>query len=133
MTSPITVADTDSVASPDHKYCCLPAELADQLVSIYRIMFPHDVVPDQFYEHVVRKLDDNAAQDQDLTALLSEGVKALSHQTKAAWTGLGSDTKGRPMIKAAIFIVALTTSIGSRKRSFNLCHEHSVLMTTPWW
>jgi hypothetical protein len=93
MTSPITVADTDSVASPDHKYCCLPAELADQLVSIYRIMFPHDVVPDQFYEHVVRKLDDNAAQDQDLTALLSEGVKALSHQTKAAWTGLSEEAR----------------------------------------
>jgi hypothetical protein len=41
-------------------------------------MFPHNGVPDEFYEHVVRKLDDKAAQNQNLPRFLCEGVEALN-------------------------------------------------------
>ena len=48
MSHPIKAADTGSVPSPDHNYRCLRTELAEQLVSIFRIMFPHDTLPDEF-------------------------------------------------------------------------------------
>ena len=56
-------------------------------------MFPHSTVPDEFYEHVVRELDDKAVQDQDLSGLLSNGVDALNHQEGRAWTGLLEEAK----------------------------------------
>ena len=37
------------------------------------------------------------------------------------------------MIKAVISIVASTTSIGSKERSFSLCHERSIWMTVAWF
>jgi len=77
MSHPIKAADTGSVPSPDHNYRCLRTELAEQLVSIFRIMFPHDTLPDEFYQHVIRKLDEKVAQDADLMRLVSEGVDAL--------------------------------------------------------
>ena len=49
-----------SGSSDIYKYHHLNAELVQQLVAIYRIMFPHNGVPDGFYEQVVRKLDDKA-------------------------------------------------------------------------
>jgi hypothetical protein len=36
------------------------------------------------------------------------------------------------MIKAVISIVASTTSIGSKERSFNLCRKHLIWMTVAW-
>jgi hypothetical protein len=56
-------------------------------------MFPHHGVPDEFYEHVVRKLDDKAAQDQDLPRFLSEGVETLNRQTGPSWTGLSEEAR----------------------------------------
>ena len=56
-------------------------------------MFPHCTVPDEFYEHVVRKLDDKAVQDQDLSGLLSNGVEALNRQTGCAWAGLSEEAR----------------------------------------
>ena len=56
-------------------------------------MFPHSTVPDEFYEHVVRKLDDKAVQDQDLSGLLSNGVEALNRQAGSAWTGLSEEAR----------------------------------------
>lgn len=44
-------------------------------------MFPHRDVYDEAYMHVVRKLDERAAQDQALAALLSDGVDALKWST----------------------------------------------------
>ena len=93
MSHPIKAADTGSVPSPDHNYRCLRTELAEQLVSIFRIMFPHDTLPDEFYEHVTRKLDEKVAQDADLMRLVSEGVDALNDQTGFAWKSLPSETK----------------------------------------
>src|SRR5208283_4676911 len=118
MNPPVGFTDPVSVASKVYKYHRFDPELVEQLVSIYRIMFPHNSIPDEFYEHVVRKLDDKAAQDQNLPSFLSEGVEA---------------TKDRPMIKADISIVASTTSIGSKERSFNLCHERLIWMTVAWF
>jgi hypothetical protein len=88
MNPPVGVTDPASVASEVYKYRYLHPELVEQLVSIYRIMFPHNGIPDEFYEHVVRKLDDKAAQDQNLPSFLSEGVEALNGRTGSAWTGL---------------------------------------------
>jgi hypothetical protein len=93
MNSPIKAADTGSVASPDQNYRCLPPELVGQLVSIYRTMFPHPGVPDEFYEHVVRKIDDKAAQDKELSCFLSDGVEALNRETGCAWIGLSDDAR----------------------------------------
>ena len=88
MKEPAGVTEPVSAASEHSKYQCLPQELVEQLVSIYRSMFPHSAVPDEFYEHVVRKLRDQVAYDRDLFGLLSNGVEALSRQAGCAWAGL---------------------------------------------
>jgi hypothetical protein len=93
MTPPIKAADTGSAPSPDHNYRCLRAELAEELISIFRTMFPHDTLPDEFYQHVTRKLDEKAAGDADLLHLVSEGVDALNDQTGFAWKSLPPETK----------------------------------------
>lgn len=67
--------------------------LVEQLVSLYRIMFPHDDVSDEAYEHVVQKLDERAAQDQDFARLISEGVESLNRETHHAWRNLPADVR----------------------------------------
>jgi hypothetical protein len=93
MKPAVGVTDPASAASEVYKYHRFHPELVEQLVSIYRIMFPHSGVPDEFYEHVVRKLDDKAAQDRDLPSFLSEGVESLNRQTGSTWTGLSEEAK----------------------------------------
>jgi hypothetical protein len=93
MNPPVGFTDPVSVASKVYKYHRFDPELVEQLVSIYRIMFPHNGIPDEFYEHVVRKLDDKAAQDQNLPSFLSEGVEALNGRTGSAWTGLSEEAR----------------------------------------
>jgi hypothetical protein len=93
MNPPVGFTDPASVASEVYKYHRLHPELAEQLVSIYRTMFPHSTVPDEFYEHVVRKLDDQATKDQDLSGFLSSGVEALNSQTGASWAGLSEEAR----------------------------------------
>ena len=93
MNPPPRATDPVSAASQVYKYRCLPRGLVEQLVSLYRTMFPHSTVPDEFYEHVVRKLDDKAVQDQDLSGLLSNGVEALNRQAGSAWTGLSEEAR----------------------------------------
>ena len=91
MNPPIGV--TVSESSDTYNYHHLDRELVKQLVAIYRIMFPHNGVPDGFYEHVVRKLDDKAAQNQDLARLLSEGIEALNGQIGSAWISLSEEAR----------------------------------------
>ena len=93
MNPPARATDPVSAASQVYKYRCLPRGLVEQLVSIYRTMFPHNTVPDEFYEHVVEKLDDKAAQDQDWFGFLSNGVEALNSQTGSEWTGLMEEAR----------------------------------------
>jgi hypothetical protein len=93
MNPPVAVANPSSMASEVYKYHRLHPELVGQLVSIYRIMFPHNGVPDEFYEHVVQKLDDKAEQNQDLSRFLSEGVEALNGQTGSAWISLSEEAR----------------------------------------
>jgi hypothetical protein len=93
MNPPVGVTVPVSVVSQVYKYHRLPPGLVEQLVSIYRTMFPHSTVPDEFYEHVVRKLDDKAALDQDLSGFLSDEVEALNSQTGTAWTGLSEEAR----------------------------------------
>jgi hypothetical protein len=83
---------TDPVPQVD-KYQRFCPKLGEQLVSIYRIMFPHNGVPDEFYEHVVRKLDDQAGQNQALSGFLSDGVEALNGQAGSAWTDLSEEAR----------------------------------------
>jgi hypothetical protein len=40
------------VQSEAYKYKYFNSELVDRLVAIYRVMFPHDGIPDEFYEHL---------------------------------------------------------------------------------
>ena len=91
--NPVGVTDPVAVASQAYEYHRLHPELVEQLVSIYRTMFPHGTVPDQFYEHVVRKLDDQAVQNQNLPRFLSKGVEALNGQTGSAWIGLSEEAR----------------------------------------
>ena len=79
--------------SEAYKYNYFDSELVERLVAIYRVMFPHDGIPDEFYEHVVRKLDDQAVQNQNLPRFLSEGVEALNGQTGSAWIGLSEEAR----------------------------------------
>ena len=79
--------------SEAYKYNYFDSELVERLVAIYRVMFPHDGIPDEFYEHVVRKLDDKAAQNQDLPRLLSEGIEALNGQIGSAWISLSEEAR----------------------------------------
>ena len=62
MNPPVGATAPVSMASQAYEYHRLQPELVEQLVSIYRTMFPHSTVPDEFYEHVVRKLDDQVAR-----------------------------------------------------------------------
>jgi hypothetical protein len=170
MNPPVGFTDSVSVASEFYKYHRFHPELVEQLVSIYRIMFPHNGIPDEFYEHVVRKLDDKAAQDQNLPSFLSEGVEALNGRTGSAWTGLSEEARLEALKRAeqtpffkrlrsdfvlyfysnpaiwsrfgyegpsndqgGYLLVASTTSIGSKERSFNLCHERLIWMTVAWF
>jgi hypothetical protein len=93
MNPPVAVTDSTSGSSEIYRYRRLRPELVEQLISIYRIMFPHNGIPDEFYEHVVRKLDDQAAQNQELSGFLSKGVEALNSQTGTAWTGLSEEAR----------------------------------------
>jgi hypothetical protein len=100
MKPPVGVTNPVSVAAQVYKYHRFHPRLVEQLVSIYRTMFPHHGVPDEFYEHVVRKLDDKAAQDQDLSRFLSEGVEALNRQAGSTWTGLSEEARLKALKRA---------------------------------
>ena len=93
MRKPALVTRPVSAASEHCKHQCFPQDLVEQLVSICRSMFPHSAVPNEFYEHVVRKLDDQAVHDQDLSVLLFNGVEALNRQTGCAWAGLPEEAR----------------------------------------
>jgi hypothetical protein len=87
------VTDAVSAASQVQKYHRLSPELVEQFISIYRTMFPHDTVPDEFYEHVVRKLDEQATRDEAFSGFLSDGVEVLSHEAGSAWTALPAEAR----------------------------------------
>ena len=91
--NPVGVTDPVAVASRAYEYHRLHPELVEQLISIYRAMFPHSTVPDKFYEHVVRKLDDQVGQNQALSGFLSDGVEALNGQAGSAWTDLSEEAR----------------------------------------
>ena len=93
MNPSVGVTDSTTGSSELSAYHYLNPELVQQLISIYRMMFPHDGVPDEFYDYVVRKLDDNAAQNQDLPRFLSEGVEALNGQAGSTWSSLSEEAK----------------------------------------
>lgn len=59
----------------------LDGETAAVLVGVTRAMYPHDRIPDVHYERVVASLDDKAAGDENLEALLTGGVASLATVT----------------------------------------------------
>jgi hypothetical protein len=93
MNPSIGATDRASVVSEVYQYHLLHPQLVERLVSIYRVMFPHDSIPDEFYEHVVQKLDEKAGQNQNLPGFLSEGVEALNALTGSAWFDLPEEAK----------------------------------------
>jgi hypothetical protein len=54
MNPPARATDPVSAASQVYNYHRLSPELVEQLISIYRTMFPHSTVPDEFYEEVLQ-------------------------------------------------------------------------------
>ena len=93
MNPRIGATDPASVASEVYQYHRLDPELVEQLVAIYRVMFPHDSIPDEFYKYVVQKLDEKAQQNLDFTCFLSEGVEALNAPTSSFWFDLPVEGK----------------------------------------
>jgi hypothetical protein len=91
--NPVGVTDPVAVASQAYEYHRLHPELVEQLISIYRTMFPHSTVPDEFYEHAVRKIDEQTAQNQALSGFVSDGVEALNGQAGSAWTDLSEEAR----------------------------------------
>src|SRR5208282_256104 len=87
-------------ASQVEKYQRFSPELGEQLMSIYRIMFPHGAVADEFYDHVVRKLDEQAVRDENFLGFLSNGVEVLSRQTASAWSALSPEARLRALRSA---------------------------------
>lgn len=61
----------------------LDTETATTLVGVTRAMYPHDHIPDKHYERVVASLDEKAAADNEMKALLTEGVGSLATLTGA--------------------------------------------------
>jgi hypothetical protein len=59
----------------------LDPETARTLVGMARAMYPHDKLPDIHYERVVAALDEKAAADERIKALLTEGVGWLATTT----------------------------------------------------
>ena len=59
----------------------MPHQLSDPAqataLRALRVMFPHDGLPDEAYEKVVRKLEADAAADADVAATIERGVAAL--------------------------------------------------------
>jgi hypothetical protein len=94
------VIDPALAARQVDKYQRLSAELGEQLMSIYRIMFPHGAVADEFYEHVVRKLDEQAVRDENFLGFLSNGVEVLSRQTASTWSALSPEARLRALRSA---------------------------------
>lgn len=52
------------------------------LVRMCRDVYPHDTLPDEVYEKVVRGFDADAAADARAGAVISEGVKELDAQSQ---------------------------------------------------
>src|ERR1700758_3137180 len=100
MNPPARATDPVSAASQVYKYRCLPRGLVEQLVSLYRTMFPHGTVPDEFYEHVVRKLDEQATRDEGFSGFLCNGVEVLSRQAGSAWTALSAEERLQALERA---------------------------------
>ena len=82
-----------ALAAPHDKYQRLSPELGEQLMSIYRMMFPHGAVADEFYDHVVLRLDEQAVRDENFLGFLSNGVEVLSCQTASAWSALSPEAR----------------------------------------
>ena len=59
----------------------LDGETATVLVSVSRAMYPHDRIPDEHYARVVASLDEKAADDEGMKALLVQGVGMLATVT----------------------------------------------------
>ena len=63
-------------------------------------MFPHSTVPDEFYEHVVLKLDEQATRDEGFSGFLSNGVEVLSREAGSAWTALSAEARLQALERA---------------------------------
>ena len=100
MKSPAGVTDPVSAASQVYEFHRVSPALVEQLISIYRTMFPHGTVPDGFYEHVVRKLDEQATRDEGFSGFLSNGVEVLSRQAGSAWTALSAEARLQALERA---------------------------------
>jgi len=99
--SPASPATGPVPAAPQvDKYQRFSPELVEQLISVYRTMFPHNTVPDEFYEHVVRKLDEQAMRDENFSGFLSDGVEVLSRETGSAWTALPAEARLQALERA---------------------------------
>src|SRR5688572_8072492 len=48
---------------------------------VARVMFPHDALPDEAYEKVVRAVEAEASGNEDVRAAITQGIAALDDPT----------------------------------------------------
>ncbi len=82
-------ASVPTVAAADAPWKTLDDYTATVLVQVCRIMFPHDALNDSYYASCVEGLDQKAANDADVAALLIEGVAALDGTEAGKFTAMG--------------------------------------------
>ena len=86
MNPPVGFTDPVSVASKVYKYHRFDPELVEQLVSIYRIMFPHNDVPNEFFTSMLSESSTTKQRNTKTWArFLSEGLKTLNGTRDSAW------------------------------------------------
>jgi hypothetical protein len=62
----------------------LSARARETTLRATRAMFPHDALPDQAYEKVVRAIEAEAAGDEGVAATIVQGIAALDDPTPFA-------------------------------------------------
>ena len=71
----------------------LDAYTATVLTRVCRVMFPHDALNDSYYATCVEGLDEKAANDAEVAALLTSGVEALDGAGTGKFTDMDASTQ----------------------------------------
>ena len=69
----------------------LPERARETTLRAARTMFPHDGLPDEAYDKVVRQLEHDAGNDEGIARTLEEGAAALDDPHR--FTGLDADAQ----------------------------------------
>jgi hypothetical protein len=66
-------------------------QTAQYLLQIFRLMYPHDLLDDSYYEYVVQKFASRASMDRDFADLIEKGVYGLNSENH--WSQLSESDR----------------------------------------